>query len=161
MKRTFRKNTFSELFLGSDQMLPILSRDKTNIKLHYLETDQTPRLPETAHAMNNSMHASVYWDRLFVHLWQMLLFYSSMDVPNSIARYSKTGTWIDWVQARIVCVHGRRWVYGHSLAIISKFLGARWMNRLILFRHNWHIIGETKSNRNKLSIQLFHARVQL
>jgi len=60
---------------------------------------------------------------LFVHLWQMLLFYiQQMDVPNLIARYSKTSTW------RIVCVHGWRWVYGYYLAIIyytsttSRFL---------------------------------------
>jgi hypothetical protein len=92
----------SELFLGSDQMHLILSRHKTKNYITF-ETDQTPRLPETAHAMNGSMHAS------FCALVANASFYSSMDVPNSVARYSKTGTWIDWVwytSSRIVRIHG-------------------------------------------------------
>ena len=53
-----------------------------------------------------------------------------MDVPNSIARYSKTGTWIDWVYGRSkgLFAYMVKDVYMDILAIISKFLGARWMN---------------------------------
>ena len=152
MKHTFPKNTFfSELFLGSDQMHLILPRHRTKTTLPQKKKTTLPwdRPDNTASwdsSCNEQFHALLVSS--FCALVANALFYSSMDVPNSIARYLKTGTWIDWVYGRskgIVCVHGKRCVYGY----FGHYFQISWSEvdepRL---RHNWYIMGETKSNRN-------------